>query len=299
MALIGAHLDQVETVAFFISDGVGADQFELGFQPSIDGVVVGGELDHGLLAGMEEGHILWTYLGLDQQVVFQRYHFDHGVTGLYHAANGVDLEQLDDAVHGGYHGGAGHPIVDGHTGRGDLLQLGAHLVEFLEGVRAESQFGLLDAAFDFRNGRFGTRDSQVGGIQGAAYLDGAAAQAKDFYLGNCAGFDQRLRHIQLLLQQAKTGAILLRFGTEFGQLLSLLLQLFLQGVLFALQALLARAVQGHFIFDQLWGLLHQVIRQDQWAPFSLGAEALHAGDQGHAVGFGFTSVGEKAGVVEA
>src|SRR5690606_20428563 len=121
VAFLGAQLDQVEALAFFVGDGIGADQFEVGLEAAVDGEVVGGELDHGFLPRVEEGHVLRAYPGFDQQVVFQRDDLQQVAARLHHAADGVDLELFDDAVDRGDDGGTADPVLDGDAGGGDFL----------------------------------------------------------------------------------------------------------------------------------------------------------------------------------
>ena len=75
VVFVGAYLDQVEALAFFVGDGVGTDQLEIGLEATVNGVVIGTEFDHGFLPGVQEGHVLRADLGFDQQIVFQRYDF--------------------------------------------------------------------------------------------------------------------------------------------------------------------------------------------------------------------------------
>ncbi|MNC71987.1 hypothetical protein D3C75_1229810 [compost metagenome] len=58
MAALGTQFDHVEGVLLFIGNGVCTDLLELGFQTTIDSEVIGGELDHGFLARMQEGDVL-------------------------------------------------------------------------------------------------------------------------------------------------------------------------------------------------------------------------------------------------
>ncbi|MNT33725.1 hypothetical protein D3C72_1696670 [compost metagenome] len=99
MAAIGAQLDHVEGVVVFIGNGVGADLFQLGFQAAIDGEVVGSELDHGFLAGMQESDVLRADTRFNQQGVIQRYDFDQVAARLNHTADSVDQQLLDDTAH--------------------------------------------------------------------------------------------------------------------------------------------------------------------------------------------------------
>ncbi|MNG15305.1 hypothetical protein D3C84_991250 [compost metagenome] len=110
---VGAHLDQVKGIALVIGHGVGADQFQLGFEPAVDGVVVRTELDHRRLPRMQERDVLRADLRFDQQVVFQRHDLQQVAARLDHAANGVDLEQLDDAMHRRHYRGARDPVING------------------------------------------------------------------------------------------------------------------------------------------------------------------------------------------
>src|SRR3990167_7078195 len=192
VAFIRTNLNQVEALAFFIGDGVGADQFQIGFHAAIDGEVVGAELDHGFLPGMEEGHILEAHLGFDQQAVVQRDDFQNVAARLDDAADGVDLELLDHPAHRRGHGGAADPVLDRDAGGGEFGQLGANFIEFLEGIGAKAQFGFFDLAFDFGHRRFRSGYGQVGGIQRAAYFHQAATQTENLNLGNGTACDQRL-----------------------------------------------------------------------------------------------------------
>ena len=76
-------------------------------------------------------------------------------------------------------------------------------------------------------------------------------------------------------------------------------QLFAQGALFALQASLAGAVQGQFIFGQLWCLAQNLLRHGDRTAFGFGSQALDTGDQGQPIGFGLALIGKKAGVIQA
>ncbi|MNH44802.1 hypothetical protein D3C79_1070700 [compost metagenome] len=62
---------------------------------------------------MQEGNVLRAHPGFDQQIVFQRYDLQQVAAWLDHATDGVDLEQLDDAMHRRNHRGARDPVIDG------------------------------------------------------------------------------------------------------------------------------------------------------------------------------------------
>lgn len=60
--------------------------------PTIDGVVVGRELDHGFLAWAQERDVMWANLGFHQQSIVQRDHLNQIAARLNHAANSIDYQ---------------------------------------------------------------------------------------------------------------------------------------------------------------------------------------------------------------
>ena len=95
---VGAHADEVEGFALVVGDRVGRHRFQFAIEAAVDGVVVGGDLDLRRLPGTQEGDVGRAYPGLDEQAVLDRHDFHDVAAGLDDAADGGDLDRLDDAV---------------------------------------------------------------------------------------------------------------------------------------------------------------------------------------------------------
>src|SRR5690554_3624622 len=80
-------------------DGVFTDLLYLAFKITIDGVVVGGDLNAGGHARRDEGDILWPYLSFDQQLILNRGNLHDRFTGLDHPALGIDQDIVDPPTH--------------------------------------------------------------------------------------------------------------------------------------------------------------------------------------------------------
>ncbi|MDT4870922.1 hypothetical protein FQZ97_1060230 [compost metagenome] len=92
---------------------------------------------------------------------------------------------------------------------------------------------------------------------------------------------------------------MLGLGAEFRELLGFLQQLFAERSLFAVQALLPRAVQGQFVLGQLRCRAGDFFGHGDGPAFGFGAQSFDAGDQCQAICFGLALVREKTRVVQA
>ena len=65
----------------FVLESVGTDELHLAGQAAVDGVVIGGQLDRGLLAGDDIGDVLGLDMRLDEQLIPQRGQLDDLFSG--------------------------------------------------------------------------------------------------------------------------------------------------------------------------------------------------------------------------
>ena len=299
MAAVGAQSDHVVGgLLVFISDGVGADAFELGLQATVDRVVVSGELDHRFLPWVQEGDVLRADLGFYQQGVVQRHDFDHVAARLDHTANGVDQQLLDDPAHGRGDQGAADPVFQRAAGGLGLVQFSTGFVELGQGFAAEFAAGFIDLALHFLDRRFSTRDRQGGGVQLPAGFHFGALEAQHFYRRHRALGHQRLGHVDFLALQGQLAAVLALLGGELAQFLLALHELFLQAADFVFQLLAAAFIQGALVGGLARRGLEHLVRDVQRAVIHLGAQTLDTQLHGQAQGFGFPGVGDKPRVVE-
>ncbi|MNN14324.1 hypothetical protein D3C81_1273850 [compost metagenome] len=300
MAAIGAQLDQViRGLLVFIGDGVGTDLFQLGLEATVDGVVIGSELDGCLLARVQERDVLGQDLGLDDQRVVQWHDLDDVATRLDHPADGVDQQLFDDTAHRRGDHGAVNPVIQCFAGGGGFAELGAGLVELGQRFAAELATGFLDLALYFPDGGLGTRDGERGGVHLAAVFHFGTAQAQHLDLGDRALGYQRLGHRDFLTQQLQAVGVLRALGGVLAQLLLALYQLLLQAPDLVLQLLAPAQVQRLFVGCLARRCLAQFFIDFQRAVFDLGTQAFDAQGHGQAVGLGLADVGGEAGFVQA
>ena len=99
-AVVGLVGIQVQlAAAALVAQGVRADKGHNAIESAVDGVIVGGEFDHGRQSGMDEGDVLRADIGLHQQGVVNGDDFHDVLPGVNHAADGGDFDVVHDAAH--------------------------------------------------------------------------------------------------------------------------------------------------------------------------------------------------------
>ena len=130
---------------------------------------------------MQEGDVLRSDLGFDQQGVVQWHDFHHVAAGLDHTANGIDQQLVDDAAHGRGDQRPADPVFQSLAGGLGLVQVSARFIELRERIAAEFAASLVDLALYFLDGRFRARNRQSGGIELTTGFDFGTLEAQHFH----------------------------------------------------------------------------------------------------------------------
>ena len=93
---------EVAALTGFFGQHVGADVDDFAVHGAKDGEVVGIEFDAGILSNGDKSNVAGVDFGFGDEVVAHRQQFHDHIAGTHHAANGVDFDVVDDAVHGGH-----------------------------------------------------------------------------------------------------------------------------------------------------------------------------------------------------
>src|SRR5690606_37983971 len=118
----------------------------------------GREANGGILTDDNAIDVIRTDSCFHHQLISLRHDLGNGQTRIYHAANGVNLQVVDDAIGRRLHVGAGHYVRQGEHALAQILQLRLRLCQSVSHFGLETVLTLDDLQTGFADLHFGRGD---------------------------------------------------------------------------------------------------------------------------------------------
>ncbi|MNC45200.1 hypothetical protein D3C75_941480 [compost metagenome] len=182
MVFVGTQPDDIETFPVFVRHRIGANLLQFALQPTVDRVVVGGELHRRFLSRSQKRDVLRANFGFHQQLIVKRDNLHQVVTRLDHAADSVHQQLLHHTPHRRGHQRAVDPVGDGFTRGLDFAEIGAGFVKLPQRLAAVTTARFAHLTFNLFDGGLCTRDRQNHRVQLSLGFNHSTAQTQHLHL---------------------------------------------------------------------------------------------------------------------